>query len=150
LKAGHFIDEVFRVCRAGGYLVLGRVRRDPDSLPSRLQKMKRALLAENGVQAPVVGQAVRQLVDECAARGATVLMESAAAQWTRTVTPRQLLTLWEGKPQLDSRDNGGRLGAGARATIVKALYDWASSEFGDLDREQQFNEEYAMEGVRLP
>jgi hypothetical protein len=150
LTVGHFADEVFRVCRPGGYLMLGRVRRGPESLPSRLQGKKRALLAEHGSQAPAVGQAVRQVIDECAARGAAVLTTVTAAQWTRTATPRQLLTAWEGKPQLDSRGNGGELGAGARAAVVKALHDWASSEFGDLDRAQQFNEEYALEGVRLP
>ncbi len=150
LKVGHFVDEVFRVCRPGGYLLLGRVRREPDSLPSRLQGMKRGLLAEHGSQAPAVGQAVRQVVDECAARGAAVLNAVTAAQWTRTATPRQLLTAWEGKPQLDSRAGGGKLGAGARAAVVKALRDRALSEFGDLDREQEFNEEYSLDGVRLP
>lgn len=150
LNVGHFVDEAFRVCRPGGYLLLGRVRRRPDSLPSRLQGKKRALLAEHSLGAPAVGQAVRQVVDECAARGATVLNEIPAAQWTRTVTPRQLLTAWEGKPRLESRAGAGTLDGGTRAAVIEALQAWASIEFGNLDRQQEFDEEYALEGVRLP
>jgi hypothetical protein len=93
---------------------------------------------------------VRQVIDECAARGATVLDEVTATQWTRTVTPRQLLMAWEGKPRLDSRAGGGTLDTEARALVVKALHDRAASEFGDLDRQQQYNDVYTLEGVRLP
>src|SRR5262245_27498120 len=50
LQARHFVREVFRACRPGGCLLLGRVTREPDSLPSRLQRQKRALLAEHGLR----------------------------------------------------------------------------------------------------
>jgi hypothetical protein len=112
--------------------------------------MKRVLLAQHGVCSQAAGQAVRQVIDECVARGATVLDEVTAIHWTRAVTPRQLLTAWEGKPRLDSRAGGDTLDKEARALIVKELQVWASSEFGDLDRQQRYDEEYALEGVRLP
>jgi SAM-dependent methyltransferase len=150
LSAAHFIREVWRVCQPGGSLLLGRVTRAAESLPSRLQRHKRTLLAEHGLRAGGGGQAVQQLVADCLERGATPLDPARVANWTRTTTARQLLTAWEGKPQLMSRTLGTSLNPEARTAIVTALTDWARQEFGDLDRPEEVEEEYLLQGVRLP
>ncbi len=150
LQARHFVQQVFRVCRPGGCLLLGRVMREADGLPSRLQRQKRALLSEQGQITRGGGQAARRVLDECTARGATDAGPVTAARWTRTATARQFLTAWEEKPRLDNSAGGEDLSAEGRAAIVKALTDWATSEFGDLDRPQEFVEEYTLLGVRLP
>jgi SAM-dependent methyltransferase len=150
LLARHVVHEVLRVCRPGGCLLLGRVERDADSLPSRLRRQKRRLLADHGLRTRGGGQAVRQVLDDCCARGATALPPTTAARWGRSGTPRQLLAAWEGKPRLDSSAQGEEMSAGQRAAIVSALADWARGEFGDLDRVQEFAEEYTLQGARLP
>ena len=150
LQAGHFVGEVFRVNRPGGCLLLGRVTREPDSLPSRLQRQKRTLLAEHGRHTRGGGQAVRRVLDECTARGATNVGPVTAARWTRIATARQFLAAWQEKPGLDSGTGSEALSAEARDAVVKALADWAANELGDLDRPQEFAEDYTLEGVRLP
>jgi ubiquinone/menaquinone biosynthesis C-methylase UbiE len=150
LQARHFVQEVFRVCRRGGCLLLGRVSREADALPTRLQRQKRALLAEHGVRSRAGGQAVRQVIEACAARGATVLEPLSAARWTRTVSPRQVISAWDAKPQFESSAGGAGLTADARTAVVTTLTDWAVREFGGLDRPEQFVEEYTLERVRLP
>ena len=65
LDAEHFLREVRRVGRRGGLLLLGRVERPPDSLPSQLQRRKRDLLAEHGVRTRPGRKAVRQMVERC-------------------------------------------------------------------------------------
>jgi SAM-dependent methyltransferase len=150
LDARHFVRQVFRVCRPGGYLLLGRVARQPDSLPSRLQRQKRTLLSEQGRRTRGGGQAARRVLDECTARGATGVGPVTAARWARTATARQFLTAWQEKPGMDSGAGGEELSAEGRAAVVKTLTDWAASEFGDLDRPHAFAEEYTLEGVRLP
>jgi hypothetical protein len=131
-------------------LLLGRVAREADSLPSRLQRQKRRLLAAHGLPTGSGGQAVQQVLDDCCARGAAALPPAVAARWSRSLTPRQLLAAWEGKPHLSSGAGGTGMNANQRAAVVSALTDWARGEFGDLDRAQEFAEEYTLQGVRLP
>ena len=150
LHARHFTQEVFRVCRRGGCLLLGRVSRAADALPSRLQRQKGALLAEHGVRSRAGGQAVRQVIEACAARGAAVLEPVAAGRWKRTASARQLLRAWDAKPHFNSSAGAQALSADARRAVVRTLTDWAGSEFGDLDCPQEFAEEYTLEGVVLP
>jgi ubiquinone/menaquinone biosynthesis C-methylase UbiE len=150
LQMQHFIREVVRTCRPGGYLILGQVTRDADSLPSRLQRYKRALLAEHGTHTRSGSQAIQRIVDACCTQGATALEQTTVARWTRTTTPRQLLAAWEGKPLLNSRVSGNAMSPDQRTAIVNALTDSARHEFGDLDRPHEFSEAYTLQGVRLP
>lgn len=147
LELRHFAQETQRVCRPGGHLLLGRVTRDAGSLPSRLQRYKRALLAEHGFSAGGGGQAVHRLVDMSREMGATELPPVTVARWTRTATPRQLLTAWERKPQLISGASSRTMSAEQRGAIIDALTGWTREELGDLDRAQEFAEEYTMHGV---
>jgi SAM-dependent methyltransferase len=150
LRPDHFVREVWRCCRPGGAVILGRVTREPDSLPSRLQRSKREVLTGLGVQTRTGGQAVRQVVDLCRTRGATELGPVAVARWRRAATPRQLLAAWEAKPQLSSCAPGAAMSADVRAAAVAALGERARREVGDLDRPQEFTEEYTLCGARLP
>lgn len=147
LNLRHFVEETQRVCRTGGCLLLGRVTRDPDSLPSRLQRYKRKLLADQGFSIGGGEQAVRQVLEACCAMGATALPLTTAARWTRSVTPRQLLDAWEGKPQLTSSDATKGMRAEQRAATVSALTAWTRTEFGDLERVHEFEQDYALQGV---
>ena len=147
LNPRHFVEETRRVCRPGGFLLLGRVTRDPDSLPSRLQRQKRTLLAEHGLFIGGGERAVREVLDACCAMGATALPMTTVARWTRSATPRQLLNAWEGKPLLTSNAAAKGLSAEQRAATVKELTDWARATFGDLDQPQEFTQEYALQGV---
>lgn len=150
LAPEHFIAETRRVCRAGGSLFLGRVTRDGGSLPGRLQRYKRTLLAEHGFSPPGGEQAVHRILDASRTLGATELPPATVARWTRTATPRQLLANWEGKPQLMSGASTRNMSPEQRAALVEALTDWARAELGDLDRAQEFEQQYKLYGVRLP
>jgi SAM-dependent methyltransferase len=150
LNPRHFVEETRRVCRPGGCLLLGRVTRDAGSLPSRLQRYKRTLLAEHGFSTGGGGQAVHRVLEDVCAMGAAGLPPSTVARWTRTATPRQLLAHWEGKPQLISGAASKAMSAEQRSSIVDALTGWARAELGDLDRAHEFIEEYTLHGARLP
>ena len=147
LNLRHFVEETQRVCRLGGCVLLGRVTREPESLPSRLQRYKRRLLEEHGLSIGGGEKAVPKVLDACCAMGATALPPATVATWTRSVTPRQLLNAWEGKPQLTSNAAGKGMSADQRAGTVNALTDWARAEFGDLDRTHEFTQEYRLQGV---
>jgi hypothetical protein len=96
------------------------------------------------------GQAAQQLVAVCCDQGATPLAPTGVARWTRTASARQLLATWEGKPQLVSGARGQPLDREGRTAIIQALTERARREAGDLDRPEEFAEEYTLQGVRLP
>jgi ubiquinone/menaquinone biosynthesis C-methylase UbiE len=150
LQTQHFVQEVFRVARSGGHLLLGHVRREADSLPSRLQRYKRTVLAEYGVRTRAGHRAIQEITDTCCLRCASPLPPTTVTQWSRTTTARRLLASWEKKPQLNSGVEGNALDAAQRAAAVNVLTSWAQDEFGDLDRPHEFSETYALEAVRLP
>lgn len=150
LSTPHVVREVWRVCRPGGWLLLGRVTRAPESLASRLQRQKRALLAEQGIRPAGGGEAIQQLVAVFCEHGAHPSPPTSVARWNRTATARQILSKWEGKPELMSRSQGHPLSTAERGRVVKALTDWVRQEVGDLDRPEEFAEEYLLYGVRLP
>src|SRR5262249_37031139 len=102
LQPEHFVQELLRVCRVGGTLLLGRVLREPDSFPSRLLRYKQSLLAQYGIRTRAGGLAIQEIADRCCQRGGRALPATAVAQWTRTTTARRLLASWEKKPGLSS------------------------------------------------
>ena len=142
LNIRHFVEETRRVCRTGGSLLLGRVMRDPESLPSRLQRYKRSLLAVGGGE-----RAIREVLDICATLGATPMPPATVARWSRSTTPRQLLDAWEAKPRLTSSAEGNGMSAEQRAAAVTALRDWSQAELGDLDQVHEFTQDYVLQGV---
>ena len=142
LNIRHFVEETRRVCRAGGSLLLGRVVRDPESLPSRLQRYKRSLLSVGGGE-----RAIREVLDACIAISATPLPPTTVARWIRSTTPRQLLDAWEAKPRLTSSAEGNGMSAEQRAAAVTALRDWSQAELGDLDQAHEFTQDYVLQGV---
>lgn len=150
LRTEPFVHEVFRVCRPGSCLLLGQLRRDADSLPSRLQRYKRSLLAEHGLCTRSGGQANQQIIAACLQRGATPLPTTIVAEWTRTTTADQLIATWERKPQLNSMIQGPTLDAEHRTAMITRLREWARQEFGALDRPDTFMETYVLQGTRLP
>ena len=150
LQPQHFVREAFRVGRSGGHLLLGQVTRDADSLPSRLQRHKRSLLAEYGVRTRAGWQAIQEITDSCCGGSTRTLPPTIVTHWSRTTTLRRLLASWERKPKLNSSSGGNALDASQRAAVVNTLTTWAQHEFGDLDCPHEFSESYALQAVRLP
>jgi SAM-dependent methyltransferase len=150
LQTLHFVREAFRVCRSGGHLLLGQVIRDGNSLPSRLSRYKRTLLAEHGVRARAVGPSIQQIAEACVRWGANPLPPIAVAKWARTTTAARMVARWKDKPQLNSSTHGNPLDAEQQADIVQSLTLWARREFGDMDGPHEFWETYTLQDVRLP
>jgi ubiquinone/menaquinone biosynthesis C-methylase UbiE len=150
LSLSHFVDEVCRVCRSAGCLLLGHVVRDAQSLPSQLQRYKRNVMTEHGLDAPGVSQVQQQIVQACLLRGADAPPPTSVARWTRTTTAGQMLASWRSKPQLSSRTRRNILSNEQCAALLRTLTEWAQNEFGDLERVHEFTEAYTLQEVRLP
>jgi SAM-dependent methyltransferase len=149
LDADHVVRQVLRVCKSGGHFILGRVSRDSQSFRSRLQRYKRARLAEHGIATCEGARQIEQILQKCARSGCTRLAAKPVAEWSRTMTPQQALGAWEAKPLLSSSVRAEQLDAGVRADILSSIRDWAQRALGDLDQPRSFRECYWIEGARV-
>lgn len=147
LEPAHAAAETRRVLRApGGWLVLGRVRRPPDSPKSILRRrMRRLLEAEEfaGRSHDARADAVFAALERAGGRR---MEPRVAARWTAPHRPADSLAAWEGKSGLA----GIEIPAEVKARVLGELRAWALAEFGDLDRAVEQEEAFELDAIRVP
>lgn len=147
LSPGHLADELLRTASPrGATLVVGRVRREPESVRRRMAEEMRRRLRQHGFASRGGGEGRRALADACAARGAAPLPTVEAARWRVTATPRASLESWRSLVGL----GGAIVPAEIKQQILSTLADWAEQTLGGLDRRHESEETYELEGMRLP
>ncbi len=145
LERDHVVNETMRVAsRAGAALLIGRIRREPDSVTAKMRQKMRQLLGLGSAHKSEEGSAL--LIQAFVDRGASAILPSVAAQWSVTKSARQSLESWQGKDGL-----AGTVPAeDIKAEVLSKLERWATDAFGSLDEKFESREEYVLEGVRLP
>lgn len=147
LDLTHVVDESCRVAQPdGASLIIGRIQRPRDSLPTLLQQTMQRLLRQQGFSSHAGEQHQRQLLTAFAQRGGTVLDPVVVVRWTVTRTPWQSIEAWQSKPGLAGLD----VPAVVQRAIIEGLRSWAQSVFGDLHHEVSCEEAYVLQGVGLP
>ncbi|WP_420126946.1 class I SAM-dependent methyltransferase [Longimicrobium sp.] len=147
LDPEHAATETRRVLRApGGWLVLGRVRRPPDSPKSILRRQMRRMLQAQGF-AGRSHEARAGAVFAALERAGGLRMEPrVAARWTGAHRPAESLASWEGKSGLAGID----VPVEAKARVLAELRDWAAGEYGDLDQPLDQEESFELDAIRVP
>jgi len=147
LPPAHVAGEALRVrSRRGLLLLVGRVRRDPESVRARMRRRMRELVAEAGLALGTRDRALPELFERLARAGGAPLEEHVVARWTRAHSPRAALDSWRAHRAL----GGVVLPAPEHERILRQLADWANAELGSLDASTSSDEEYVLTGVRLP
>ena len=145
LDAEHAAREATRVCLPGGYVMLGRINRDPDSVKERLRRHRQHLLREWGIQ-PRQGEAgSRNLIERLTQAGWADLGRQVVAAWTGEVSVEQILSEWGTLSRMGSVD----VESGARERILGDIRGWAAHEYGDLDRPLPYREQYMLDIAQL-
>jgi SAM-dependent methyltransferase len=146
LDAKHVASETLRVCRPGGWLMLGRVLRDGDGVKERLRRRRLELLQQAGV-GPLRGrEGARRVIEHCLSAGAESMERRVAAEWSGAISPAEVIAGWTSL----SRMGSVAVDPVSRQEILAELQDWAGAELGDLDQPEAYWERYAIECVRLP
>jgi ubiquinone/menaquinone biosynthesis C-methylase UbiE len=146
LDAKHVASETLRVCRPGGWLMLGRVLRDGDGVKERLRRRRLELLQQAGV-GPLRGrEGARRVIEHCLSAGAESMERRVAAEWSGAISPAEVIAGWTSL----SRMGSVAVDPVSRQEILAELQDWAGAELGDLDQPETYWERYAIECVRLP
>jgi SAM-dependent methyltransferase len=144
LDRGHVACETVRILEPGGWFLLGRVQREPDSVRDLLRTRMREELAERGIE-PTDRRAPEQdVVDALLARGFHPVADTVLAEWTVEIAPIDQLEQWSAKSSLGGRE----LPASVVQEVVSALRSWSIDRFGALDRTAPSVERYAVVGAR--
>ena len=143
----HVAGEVFRVASAdGATLVLGRVKRERDSVRSRMAKEMIERLHQHGFEGRRGEKENQKLVQSCCRRGVEDLGVTDIAQWRVATSPRQSVESWRCLSGL----GGVKVPAKSRDEILNEMEAWAEQEFGGLDRECESEETYVLRSLRIP
>jgi SAM-dependent methyltransferase len=121
------IRECLRVLRPGGYLLAGRVSRDPRSLFAFVRDERNRLLREAGIETERPGAGDGELMAALEA-DATLVGDLEPVEWTLTTTPRRLM---------EQNLSGWRIAELAetdRRDIWQALSVAVAARVGDLDQ----------------
>jgi ubiquinone/menaquinone biosynthesis C-methylase UbiE len=119
-----FADEVRRVLRANGVIVIGRTAAPEHGLDARMKQQLESFLGARGIEPR--GNA-RADVEKLLGANATVVERRVAGRWTAQRTPRQFIA---------RHRNGARFAAlpeGAKDDAMERLAAWAEASFGSLD-----------------
>jgi SAM-dependent methyltransferase len=145
LDAEHLLAELQRVCRSGGYFLVGRVIRDPDGLKSKLRRQRRLLLRQRGAVPRDAKQATERALGELVSRGAVRVEARSVTTWTATASAREILDGWG----VVGAMAGKQLDAATRARVLTEVESWAAHELGGLDEVAAWEERYVLQGVRM-
>ena len=146
LDPEHVVRETVRVGRRDGFLILGRLLRERDSIRERLRRKRQELLVEAGLTPRNGAAGTRRVVALCQDAGAESLGRQIVAEWTGETTPAEVIAGWESLSRMGSVS----IDPETRAGILDEVRNWARIEIGELDRAEAFRERYAIDVVRLP
>lgn len=147
LDQEHIAREVFRVAApAGATFIIGRTRRDPDSVRARMAREMNERLRHHGFEGRGGEQQNRKLFEAFRRRGAEVLEPVRIATWKVSASPRGSLDSWRSLTGL----GGVPVPAMIREEILTGLETWAREVFGHLDRQFESEETYLLKPLRIP
>lgn len=146
LDPDHIVREATRVSQPGGYVMLGRVHRDPDGLKERLRRRRQQVLRETGIQPRSGDAGARQVIARLTQAGWTDQGRHSVAAWTDASSAGEIIAEWDTLTRMGSVEVDGV----TRARILGTMREWAEREFGELDRTWPFREEYVLDIAQRP
>ena len=151
-RAIHLLDrdrvlaELERVkSPAGMTLLLGRVRRQADSIPTQIKQHMHDLLEQHGLHPRKGQQRQQELLAALRRRGGRTIEPVAVATRAIASTPHQAITTWQQQRGLGGLDLPDDL----KLEILQMLQAWAAETFEGVHHAATAVETYTLEGVRL-
>jgi ubiquinone/menaquinone biosynthesis C-methylase UbiE len=144
LDAEHVMTEFQRVGRRGSCFLIGRVKRDPDGIKSRLRQRRQALFCEAGFEPRSGEQVTDRLLDGLVARGHTRLAPRVVATWMIATSPEAVLESWASLTAV----GGQEVAASTRDAVLQELRTWVEMQLDDLTQPRESTEHYTIAGVR--
>ena len=144
----HVVKESVRVAHPGkALLILGRIRRSPDSIRALLRQEMQRQLKRHGITGRKGEDAHHGLTTALAARGYRVPEPGhiVAASWTVEEQACVSLAAWRSKEGLA----GERVPSNLQKTVLDRLEDWAAERFGDVQAVHTAQEHYELTVIEI-
>ena len=146
LDRDQIVRETLRVAAArGACLIVGRVRRDPESVSAQMRRQMRRFLSKAGIEGRSGEKNCQAVFDELCARGGRRMEPRVAATWRSEHSPLESIESWQGKEGLA----GVTVPNDIKYTVLERLRAWALDHFGDLRRSSAAEQSYVLEGVQI-
>jgi ubiquinone/menaquinone biosynthesis C-methylase UbiE len=146
LDAAHVARETARVCRPGGWLMLGRVLRDDGGVKERLRRHRLELLRQAGVGSLRGREGAGRVIEQCLQAGGLSMGRRVVAEWSEATTPAEVIAGWASLTRMGSV----AIDPAMHQEILAQLRVWARQEIGALDQPEASRERYAVDLVRFP
>jgi len=146
LEPYHVVAEIRRVLKsAGGWLVVGRMRRSHDSIKAVLRRRMRWLLEERGYRGRGRRSEAEDIFAVLECDGGRRFPRLDAARWLVSRRPSEALAEWEGKEGLD----GLAVPDEVKDDVMAELRSYAEQEYGDLERPLKEWDTFALIAIDL-
>ena len=140
----HAVDEISRVLRPGGWLVVGKVRRPEESMKSVMRRRMRRALAQHGVEGRSHDRTTEAVFAELERRGGQRVAAVVAAQWTVRHRPIDSIASWQEKDGLAGDD----IDPAIKSAVLDDVRLWAIEQFGSLDASVDQQECFELYAIR--
>lgn len=142
--------EIWRTARPGARLILGRIRRSPDSPGAELRRRLRELLVAEGFPGRDAEGLQVDLIERLAARGARSTEPRPAARWRSKETPDDVLAKWREKIRTETPELAGVPVPRRRAAaVLDRLESWVHERFDDPNGPHEVDATYELTVVDL-
>ena len=146
LSLDHIIQESLRVaCSDGTLLIIGRIRRERNSIATRMQQEMRRRLKQHGFEEQSGDRHQNQLIEHFRQLDANILDPVIAMRRMVKRAPQHSLDSWQNKPGLAGIEPPTEI----KQSVLEELHHWAQTEFGDLTEVIESEETYVLQGIHI-
>ena len=146
LEPHHVVKETLRVGKSSGSVIItGRIRRDNQSVKSRMRHRMRELLEIRGINVKDAKSALVSIYGKLEACGGERIRPRFVSRWSRPSSPLQSIDSWRKKRGLGGIDISNDI----KTRVLEELHQWTMEEYSDPERTLETVEQYELSGVRL-
>lgn len=146
LNFEHLTKELKRLSQHDRvWLIIGNVKKAPESIPFLMRKKMRELLKAQGIAGRSGKKLQAQLSQFFAERGMTVKPKLQVATWQREDAPVHALDSWRSKSGLAGID----IPRGVKNQILNQVEAWAIEYFGDIHKKQPTTYHYELNAIQI-
>ena len=146
LEPKQVVKEILRAGKSSGSVIItGRIRRDNQSINSRMRHRMRELLEIRGINVKDAKSALVSIYGKLEACGGERIRPRFVSRWTRPSSPLQSIDSWRKKRGLGGIDISNDI----KTRVLEELYQWTTEEYSDPEQTLETVEQYELSGVRL-
>lgn len=146
LNTEHVASEVVRVAKGNKVrVIMGKVKRDHDTLQSHMRRIMRKILKEHGLEGRDGRKQFKNLTERLSFDGSVSSTTTPVGRWRTQSTPRHSITSWRNKEGLA----GLNMAKSVKEKVLQQVENEAMIRFKNLDTPETFDEWYELTTIEI-